>query len=86
MLITASLLGRPLSMLSQHPEVSKEGLEVQPATWATINPALQGNRGEPGEIQCLVDEEVRGVYPQQLSPQTQAGDDRLPSNEDPHPS
>ena len=36
-----NLLGRPLSMLSQHPEVSKEGLEVQPATWATMDTACK---------------------------------------------
>ena len=34
-----NLLGRPLSILSQHPEVSKEGLEVLPATWATMDVA-----------------------------------------------
>ena len=36
-----NLLGRPLSLLSQHPEVSKEGLEVQPATWATMDMACK---------------------------------------------
>ena len=32
-----NLLGRPLSLLSQHPELSKEGLEVHPATWTTMD-------------------------------------------------
>ena len=36
-----NLLGRPLSILSQHPEVSKEGLEVHPATWATMDMACK---------------------------------------------
>ena len=36
-----NLLGRPLSILSQHPEVSKDGLEVQPATWATMDVACK---------------------------------------------
>ena len=36
-----NLLGRPLSILSQHPEVSKEGLEVHPATWETMDMACK---------------------------------------------
>ena len=36
-----NMLGRPLSLLSQHPEVSKEGMEVHPATWATMDVACK---------------------------------------------
>ena len=36
-----NLLGCPLSILSQHPEVSKEGVDVHPATWVTMEKACK---------------------------------------------
>ena len=55
-----NLLGRPLSLLSQHPEVSKEGLEVQPATWATMDTACKFLTRLTSNLLTLEVEEEKG--------------------------
>jgi len=55
-----NLLGRPLSLLSQHPEVSKEGLEVHPATWATMDRACKFLTRLTSNLVTLEVEEEKG--------------------------